>query len=87
MTSPGYFGEQRHEGDIANLALDGPTDIDPRLDAYPRTDWPIQEQFGVNYELLVPRDTEGAGHQTRFAYVGKQTPDSPWRVMGVGTGP
>jgi hypothetical protein len=89
MTAPNYVGEQRHEGDIANLTLDGPTGIDPLLDAYPRTDWPIQEQFVVEYDLLVAREqsAQEAGPQLRFVYVGKQTPDSPWRVMGAGTGP
>lgn len=69
--------------------MDGPRAIFLDPSEYPKTDWPIQEQYVVTYELAVPRqkETEEPGALTRFIRVGRQTPDSPWKILGVGTGP
>jgi hypothetical protein len=89
MTDPHYVGEQRHEGDISHLVIKGPAAIFLDPQQYSKTDWPIQEQFTVEYDLLVPRQpaTEEVGPQIRFVYVGRQAGDSPWKILSVGTGP
>jgi hypothetical protein len=80
--------EQRHEGDVANLKLKGPADIPLDPHEYPAAEWPIQKQFVATYDLTAERDPSvPAGPQTSFVYVGRQSPDAPWKVLGVGSGP
>ena len=75
--------------DIADLEIDGPHTGSFDLYGYPLDEWPDQVQFGVTYDLLTARWdlAMDAGPQTLFAYVGRRSAQSPWRVLGVGTGP
>jgi hypothetical protein len=88
MAAPNCVAQQRHANDISNLTLDGPADIFTDPGVYSRTEWPIQQHFVAKYDLLIPRDSmEQAGPQIRFVYVGRQSESSPWKILGVGTGP
>jgi hypothetical protein len=89
LTAPNYLGEQRREGDISHLALKGPSAISTDPHEYSKTEWPTQEQFQVEYDLIIPREaaTETVGSQIRFVYVGRQSAQAPWRILSVGTGP
>ena len=77
-------------GDITDLVIDRTYSTPPD----PLFDWPIQQEVVVTYNLLVARPYANGGgnpgptgENTRFVIVGRQTPDSPWKVLSVGTGP
>ena len=88
ILAPNRYPETRHEGDVANLELEGPANVSLDTHEYPPAEWPIQEQFVATYDLTAERDPSmPAGPQTSFVYVGREKPDSPWRMLGVGSGP
>jgi hypothetical protein len=45
--------------------------------------------FTADYYLVKVREaaTEEPGQQVRFIEVTRQSPNSPWRVLEIGTGP
>jgi CMP-2-keto-3-deoxyoctulosonic acid synthetase len=93
-----YAGEHRHKGDIRNLVVDGPYNIQtdhplvqtgtnqPVVDEANGT---VTEMFTADYYLVKVREaaTEEPGQQVRFIEVTRQSPNSPWRVLEIGTGP
>jgi len=88
MLLPNYVPEQRHEGDIANLVIDGPREgsLDPS--EYSPAEWPTQQQFTARFDLLRDRGSGFyAGPVFLFVYAGRQSADSPWRILDAGTGP
>ena len=88
ILAPNRYPEKRHEGDVANLTLKGPANISLDPHEYPPAEWPIQEQFVATYDLTAERDPSmPPGPQVSFVYVGREKPDSPWKLLGVGSGP
>jgi hypothetical protein len=89
MMSNYYADWVPHPEKTAHLKISGPSQgsVDPGV--YSPTDWPIQEDFTVEYDLLsAPPDwPEEPGPQQLFATVGRQSPTSPWRILEIGTGP
>jgi hypothetical protein len=43
MTAPNYVGEQRHQGDISHLMLEGPEAIFLDPQQYSKADWPNRQ--------------------------------------------
>jgi hypothetical protein len=99
MSGANHQGETRHDGDIRNLTVTGPANVQTdRPLAQTGTSMPVMadakdqsvtEMFTADYELVKVRQpgTEEPGQQVRFIYVARQTPSSPWRVLELGTGP
>jgi len=72
------------EGDKGDLAFSDLRLGDFHLCGFPLSEWPIQGQIGVHrtHEVADPLVPEGW-----TVYVGRMTPELPWKVLTMGTGP
>lgn len=84
---PNSVPEREREGGIDDLAIEGPLSGVPSQ-AYDAEEWPEQVHFRVTYASRKTSSIgQPAGKRLWFVTVGRQAPDSPWKVLEIGSGP
>lgn len=86
-TQPNAVPEREREGGIDNLMVEGPLSGVPSQ-VYSRVEWPEQLHFRVTYTSRQASSIgEPPGKRLWFVIIGRQTADSPWKVLEIGCGP
>lgn len=79
--------EREREGGVDDLVVEGPLS-GPPSQVYDQKEWPEQVHFRVTY---TSRKTDSVGRppgkRLWFVTAGRQTADSPWKVLEIGSGP
>lgn len=86
-TQPNAVPEHEREGGTDDLVVEGPLSGVPSQ-VYSREEWPEQLHFRVTYTSRKMSSTgEPPGKRLWFVIIGRQTADSPWKILEIGSGP
>ncbi len=86
-TQPNSMPDREREGGVDDLVVEGPFS-GPPSQVYDQREWPEQVHFRVTYTSRKTSSIgEPPGKRLWFVTAGRQAPDSPWKVLEIGSGP